>query len=79
MSDNRYKTIAKSSGVIGLVQIVKMVFGLIQNKVLALLIGPSGFGVWGLYNSFVEMVNSFSTLGIDSSGVREIVKDCLDG
>ena len=74
MSDNRYKTIAKSSGVIGLVQIVKMIFGLIQNKVLALLIGPSGFGVWGLYNSFVEMVNSFSTLGIDSSGVREIAK-----
>ena len=74
MSDNRYITIAKSSGVIGLVQIVKMAFGLIQNKVLALLIGPSGFGVWGLYNSFVEMVNSFATLGIDSSGVREIAK-----
>ncbi len=71
---NSYKTIAKTSGIIGVVQIIKMLFGVVQNKVLALVIGTEGFGVWGLYNSFLEMINSFSTLGVEASGVREIAR-----
>lgn len=70
-----YGEIARSSGIIGFVQVFKIVFGLIQNKVLALVVGPYGFGIWGLYNTYVEMVSSFSTLGLDASGVREISKN----
>lgn len=70
-----HKEIAKNSGIIGLVHIIKIIFGLIQNKVLAILVGPIGFGIWGMYNTFIEMISTFSTLGLDQSGVRQIAKD----
>ena len=70
-----YREIALSSGIIGFVQVFKIIFSLIQNKVLAVVVGPYGFGIWGLYNTYVEMISSFSTLGLDSSGVRQISKN----
>ena len=73
MSD-QYKTIAKSSSLIAVVQFFQMLFGLIRNKAVALLIGTNGFGIWSLYQTFLEMMTSFSTLGMDQGGVREISK-----
>ena len=73
-----YKDIARSSGVIAVVQVIKIVFGLIQNKVLAVIVGTQGFGIWGMYNTYVEMVSSFSSLGLDSSGVRQIARHADD-
>ncbi len=72
---NSYNKIIKTTGVIGLVQVFKLVFGFIQNKVLAVVVGPSGIGIWGLYNSFVQLISSFSTLGIDQAGVRQIAQN----
>lgn len=69
-----YKNILKSTGLIAVVQIVQLFFGLIRNKVIALALGTNGFGIWGLYQTYIEMLSSFSTLGIDQSGVREIAK-----
>lgn len=70
-----YTDIFKSTGAIGFVQIVKILFVLIQNKILAIVVGSAGFGIWGMYNTYVELVSAFSTLGIDQSGVREIAKN----
>ncbi|MEH6407552.1 MAG: O-antigen translocase [Leeuwenhoekiella sp.] len=70
-----YTSILKSSGLIGLVQICQLTFGIIRNKVVAIVLGASGFGIWGLYQTYLEMVSSFSSLGIDQSGVREIAKN----
>ena len=69
-----YKTIMKSTGLIASVQIVQIIFGLIRNKVVALFLGTKGFGIWGLYNTYVEMAIAVSTLGLDQSGVRQISK-----
>ena len=69
-----YKDIIKSSGLIAYVQVFQMFFGLLRNKAIALILGASGFGIWGLYNTFMEMVTAFSCLGLDRSGVREIAK-----
>lgn len=66
---------AKSSGIVALVQVFQMAFGLLRNKVVALLIGASGFGVWSIFHSFIEMCSSFSTFGLDQGGVREIAKN----
>lgn len=75
MSAHEYKDMAKSSGIIAMVQIFQMAFGLVRNKVVALLIGASGFGVWSIFHSFIEMCSSFSTFGLDQGGVREIAKN----
>lgn len=71
---NSYKEMAKSSGLIAFVQIFQMFFGLIRNKGISLLVGTTGFGIWSLYHTFIEMISSFSILGLDQGGVREISK-----
>lgn len=70
-----YKSIIKSTGVIAFVQIFKILFVFIQNKVLALIVGTYGYGVYGLYYTFSTMISSFSTLGVDQAGVRQIAKN----
>lgn len=76
MDNNKsYKTIVKTTGLIGTVQVFQIVFGLIRNKVLAILVGTHGIGIWGLYKNFTDMATNISMLGLDQSGVRQIAKN----
>lgn len=77
-SENSYKDIAKSSGIIAFVQVFQMLFGLIRNKGIALIVGTSGFGIWSLYHTFIEMLSTFSVFGLDQGGVREIARSSGD-
>lgn len=73
-----YKDILKSVGVLGSVQVAKLFFGLIQNKVLALIVGASGFGIWGLFNSYVTLTGAFAALGTDQASVKQIAANSDD-
>lgn len=70
-----YKQIAKSSGIIGFVSILQMSFSLLRNKVIALILGAKGFGVYGMYQVFIETAITFGSLGLEKSGVRYISKN----
>ncbi|MFN3772701.1 oligosaccharide flippase family protein [Cloacibacterium normanense] len=70
-----YKSIIKSTSVIAFVQIFKIFFVFVQNKVLAIVVGTAGYGVYGLFYTFSTLVSSFSTLGIDQAGVRQVAKN----
>ncbi len=39
---------------------------------MALFLGPSGVGLFGLYGSISDIVHSLAGLGIQGSGVRQI-------
>ena len=67
-----YKSIAKSSGLIAFVQIAQMLFALIRNKLISVLLGSAAFGLYSIYNTFIEMGTTFSILGLNNSAVREI-------
>ena len=41
---------------------------------MALLLGPSGFGLAGLYLSVASVTQSIAGMGINSSGVRQIAE-----
>jgi PST family polysaccharide transporter len=41
---------------------------------MAVLLGPSGFGLLSLYNSITNLVQSIAEMGINSSGVRQIAE-----
>lgn len=74
-----YKSIAKTTGLVGVSQFVIIIFKLIQGKVIALLLGSFGVGLLGLYTSFLNLgVNLFS-LGVNQSGVRQIAKVKVNG
>ncbi len=48
--------------------------GLIRTKLVAVLLGPSGVGLVGLYISVTGLVGTLTGLGIGASGVREVAE-----
>jgi enterobacterial common antigen flippase len=69
---NSYAQILKSSAVIGGAQALVIGVGMVRSKALALMLGPAGFGIMGLYTSIVDLTVSAAGLGISSSGVRQV-------
>jgi len=69
-----YNQILKSSAMIGGSSAVNIVIGIIRTKAMALLLGPAGFGLMGLYGSIANMAQSIAGMGINSSGVRQIAE-----
>ena len=51
---------------------VVIAIGIIRTKVMAVLLGPAGFGLMALYTSIVEVAMSLAGMGVGSSGVRQI-------
>ncbi|PXV67432.1 PST family polysaccharide transporter [Dysgonomonas alginatilytica] len=72
-TDNKsYKQILKSTSVFGGSQIITILIGIIRNKILAILLGAAGVGLISIYQSTLDMIKSMSSLGIETTGVREI-------
>lgn len=71
-SGSSYGRILKSSSVIGGSQVISYGIGLFRTKVVALLLGTTGIGLIGLYNSVIELSKTVSGMGLVNSGVREI-------
>jgi antigen flippase len=67
-----YGQILKSSALIGGSSVLKIGIGIVRTKVLAVLLGPSGIGLMGLYGSIVDLAQSIAGMGVNSSGVRQI-------
>jgi PST family polysaccharide transporter len=67
-----YGQILKSSALIGGSTVVNIAIGIVRTKVMAVLLGPAGFGLTGLYGSIADLTQSLAGMGINSSGVRQI-------
>lgn len=57
---------------LGGTQVILTILGLFRNKVLAVLLGPTGVGLSGLYMSITSLVGTLTGFGIGTSGVRDI-------
>jgi antigen flippase len=64
--------ILKSTALIGGSSVVNVVFGILRTKAMAIILGPSGVGLLGLYGSIADLTQSVAGMGIQSSGVRQI-------
>lgn len=71
---NSYNSILKSIGLFGGTKFFQILIGVIKNKLVALLLGPTGMGISGMITSTTEMVNSFTGLGLQTTSVRDIAK-----
>ena len=69
-----YGQILKSSALIGGSSLFNIAIGIIRTKAMAMLLGPSGVGLMGLYGSITELTISIAGMGINSSGVRQIAE-----
>lgn len=69
-----YSQILKSTALIGGSSVVTVLFSIIRNKAMALLLGPAGVGLIGLYSSIADIACALAGLGIQASGVRQIAE-----
>lgn len=51
---------------------VNLVIGIVKVKVLAVLLGPAGVGLMGLYQNIMGMGSTLAGCGLGSSGVRQL-------
>jgi PST family polysaccharide transporter len=74
-----YGQILKSSALIGGSQVANIAIGVVRTKAMAMLLGPAGFGLFGLYGSIANLTQSVAGMGINSSGVRQIAEAAGSG
>lgn len=74
MADNStsYGNIFKTTFVFGFVQVIRMLVSLIKNKLVAILLGPSGMGNIGIYNNAINLIKTGAGLGISKSAVKDV-------
>ncbi len=74
-----YGQILKSSAIIGGSSIVNIAVSIVRAKAMALLLGPAGVGLVGLYSSVLDLTHSIDGMGINRSGVRQIAEAAGSG
>lgn len=67
-----YSHVLKYTGVFGGVQGLNILVGLVRNKIVAMLLGPSGMGLASLFNTTVNFVSQATNFGISFSAVRHV-------
>jgi PST family polysaccharide transporter len=69
---NSYGEIFKASALIGSSTLFKLAIGIVRTKAMAMWLGPTGFGLLGVYSSIADLAQILAGMGIDGSGVRQV-------
>jgi antigen flippase len=69
-----YGQILKSSVTIGGSSVLNLGLSMVRNKIFALLLGQGGMGLVGVFTSLLELSRSVATMGMNTSGVRQIAE-----
>lgn len=73
MSDNNsYKQSLKATSLFGGVQVYTILIKIVSSKVAAVLLGPVGMGVYGLFSQAQNLIKKGTSFGLSSSAVRNI-------
>lgn len=71
-NNQSYKESLKATSLFGGVQVFNILIQLIKSKIIAILIGPTGMGVYGLFSQSDALIKSCTSFGLSSSAVRNI-------
>lgn len=69
-----YRQIFKSTSLVGGAQVANILIGIVRTKALAVLLGPAGMGLAGMYQSATGLVGTLTGFGIGQAGVRQIAE-----
>ncbi len=74
MADSRssYRQIFKATSLFGGVQVFNILISIIRSKIIAVLLGPTGMGISGLFTSTTGLVENLTNFGLKTSAVRNI-------
>ena len=75
MSENNqasYRSIFKATSLFGGVQVYQILIQIIKSKFVAVLLGPAGVGIMGMYQSGLQLFQQISSMGLAQSAVRDV-------
>lgn len=67
-----YRQIMKSTSIFGGVQVFQIIIQIIRSKFIAVLLGPSGMGIIGLFTTTLSLIGNLTGFGLGSSAIRNI-------
>lgn len=76
MSDEgkSYRQILRSTSIIGGASVINILIGLVRVKVAAVLLGPAGIGLIGLFNNLIGTAANVAAIGTGTVGTRQIAE-----
>lgn len=69
-----FRSILKSSSLIGGASVINILIGMVQIKFVAVLLGPTGVGLLGMYAQLIALITTMTGMGIGNSGVRQVAE-----
>lgn len=69
-----YRGIMKATSLFGGVQVYQILIEIIKSKFIAVLLGPAGVGIQGLYTSATQMIQQLTSFGLSQSAVRNVAE-----
>lgn len=74
--ENSFRNILKGTSIFGGVQVLNILISTVRLKFVAVILGPSGMGVAGLFNTASLTLQQFASLGLNLSIVKETGAMC---
>jgi PST family polysaccharide transporter len=69
-----FRTVLKSTSLIGGASVLNILISMVRTKFAAILLGPAGVGLLGMYIQITALVSTGTGMGIGSSGVRQVAE-----
>lgn len=79
MSTASYRTALKATSITGLAQVVVLLLSMLRSKAIALLLGPTGIGLFGLLMTIRTFASTISNLGVGGSAIRQVADAAASG
>lgn len=67
-----YRQILKATSIFGSVQVFSILISIIRSKIIAVLLGPIGIGVEGLFNSTIGLISGITNFGLETSSIKNV-------
>ncbi|RZU00792.1 O-antigen translocase [Rivibacter subsaxonicus] len=69
-----YQQILSACMLMGGSSAINIAVSIVRTKVVAVLLGPAGFGLMGMLSAIADLAHSLASMGINNSGVRQIAE-----
>lgn len=69
-----YRGIFKATSLFGGVQAYQIIIEIIKSKFIAILLGPTGVGMQGLFTSATQMIQNLTSFGLSQSAIRNVAE-----
>ena len=71
---NSYRTILRSSSIMGAASVANVVISLVRMKIVAVMLGPAGIGLVGLFGNLMQAGAGVAAMGLGTVGVRQVAE-----